>query len=379
MHLLLLTEYFPSGAISGGVESRAFHLLRELAKKHRITVLCSYQGKSQHRLEHHAGITILRVGFKSPYSSTGNILTRLSYAGAALLTGLFIPKVNVVEGFSYLTYPVASLIALFRHKPAVATYHESWTFREWVKLKGWLTGTLGAIWTTLALLLPFKRYIAVSNVTKQQLVKRGIPARKIDVVYNGVDLALMRSISVRPYREPSVSTTVRLIKSKRVDTLIRATAELRKKLPNVKVTVQGVGEEQERLEKLVAKLKLNRNVEFRGRMGKFEDMLKLRKRHRVFCLPSEIEGFGMVVIEAMALGIPVVCTDIPVLREVTGNGKGSLLFAKRSHKDLAHKLHQLLTDQALYAKKQKEALAHAKAFDWVKLAKQAEQTYRKVR
>lgn len=379
MNTLVFTEYFPTGeneGITGGVESRGIHLLKELAKRHTITVICSHQ-KKQPRLDRVAGVNVIRVGFTSPYSSSGNILTRLSYAFAAFFTGLFIPKVQVVEGFSYLTYPVASLVAMFKGKSAIATYHESWTFREWLKLKGWITGTLGAIWTGFALLLPFKRYVAVSKNTKEQLVKRGISARKIDVIYNGVDFARLQQISVRQMKEPSVSTSIRLIKSKRAETLIRAAAEVRKKIPNVKVTIQGTGEEQQNLETLVKKLKLEKTVTFKGRIANFDEVLKLRKRHQVFCLPSEIEGFGMVVIEAMALGLPVVCTDIPVLREITA-GKGALLFPKKNHKDLAKQLISLFTDRKLYELKRKEAVQHAKQFDWRILARQAEQTYRKL-
>lgn len=378
MNILVLTEYFPTSDhadMSGGVESRAFHLLKEVAKKHNITVLCSYQTK-QRRVDRFSGINVIRVGMNSPYSSKGNIIPRLTYAFGACLAGLFLPKIDVVEGYSYLTYPVVSLIGTLRGKKTVATYHESWSFAEWVKLKGFITGTLGAIWTGLALLMPFKRYIAVSNATKQRLVEQGIKSRKISVVHNGVDLDLMSRIKTRQIPN-SISTSARLIKGKRLDVLIKAIGELKKSIPKIQLTIHGVGEEQANLESLIKKLGLQKNVTIKGKIQKFEDVLKMRQRHKVFCLPSEVEGFGMVVVEAMALGVPAVVTDIPVLKEITKNGTGGALFKAGDHKDLAEKLKKLLTDTKLYSKKSKEALKHAKNFGWIALGKQTEAVYRK--
>jgi glycosyltransferase involved in cell wall biosynthesis len=379
MNILVLVEYFPESEqaeIRGGVESRTFHLARELAKRHNVTVVCSYQGKSQHRLDRIAGVNVIRVGFRSPYANTGNIIPRLSYAVTAFFTVLVLPKLDLIEATNYISYPVASLLGIFKRKSTIATYHESWTFGEWLKLKGWLTGSLGALWTFLSRQLPFSRIVAVSGATKNRLVSQHIPAKEISIVYNGVDVEQLRHVSVRPYPEPSVMCSARLIASKRVDLLIKAVGLLKKKFPNIKLTVHGEGDQKATLEKMVATLKLQKHVTFKGRISKFSEVLALRKRHRVFCLPSDIEGFGMVIIESLALGVPVVCTDIPVFREITKDGTGALLFHKGNSHDLAEKLGTLLTDKALYAKKQREGLAHAKQFDWKLLARQLEKVYR---
>ncbi|MBI4145211.1 glycosyltransferase family 4 protein [Candidatus Woesearchaeota archaeon] len=377
MNVLVFSEYFPSHnqGITGGVESRAFHLLRETAKKHHVTVICSYQDR-QPRIDRVDGVTVLRVGPKSPYANTGNILRRLGYVSAAFATGVLLPKIDVVEGWTYLNYPLAWLVGRIKGKPVVQTYHESWTFTEWLR-KGWITGMFGWLWARFSLAaLPATRYIAVSNATKERLVEQGIRSRKIDVVYNGVDATTFRSIKVRPLRQPSVSTTARLIKTKRVDVLIKAIALLKKEYPDIILTINGEGEEEPRLRQLVAQLRLERNVVFKGRIGRFEDVLRLRKRHQVFCLPSEVEGFGMVVVEAMALGVPVVCTDIPVLREVAG--KSASLFKPGDADDLAEKLGALLADARLRQRKSKEAFRHAQSFDWKKIALRADAVYRSV-
>jgi glycosyltransferase involved in cell wall biosynthesis len=262
-----------------------------------------------------------------------------------------------------------------RRRPAIATFHESWSWGEWVRLKGALTGAAGALWNRCALALGFDRYIAVSAVTKEQLVQQGVPSDRITIIYNGVDLELMRTVPGAPAERPSVITSVRLIKSKRTDVLVRALAEVRKRLPDVTATIHGEGPERETLGALVTLLQLDRHVTFAPRLPSYQDVLALRKGHQVFCLPSLSEGFGMVVIEAMALGVPVVCTDIPVLREITSDGRGALLFHVDDHHDLANKLCCLFSDDGLRQKLSAEARSHAETFSWTRFAGEAEAVY----
>lgn len=374
MRLLVLTEYFPASereGITGGVEARALHLLRELARRHQVTMLCSYQGGAQPRQDTVAGIAVRRVGPVHPYANEGQVTTRFAYAAAALLAGLRERPFDVVEGFSYVTYPVAAALGRARRRPAVATFHESWSWDEWMRLKGRVTGTLGSVWVRGALGLKFARHIAVSEVTRGQLVAQGISPADIDVIHNGVDLDLLAGIAGSA-PGPSVSTSVRLIASKRADLLIQAVAML----PGVALTVHGEGVERPALEALAARLGIADRVTFAARLPRFEDALALRKRHQVFCLPSDSEGFGMVVIEAMGLGLPVVCTDLPVLREVAADA--ALFFRPGDASDLARQLGSLLGDAALRAELGRKALARAADFSWARLADAAHAVYARV-
>jgi glycosyltransferase involved in cell wall biosynthesis len=380
VRLLVLTEYFPTGereGITGGVESRALHLLKEVAKRHKVTVLCSYQAPTQPRHQVVAGVEVRRVGPRHPYANEGQVATRFGFAAAALAYGILCPGFDIVEGFSYVAYPVAAVIGRLRRRPAIATFHESWSLAEWVRLKGPLTGGLGAVWTRLARRLGFDRYVAVSAATKERLVAQGVPAHDIAVVHNGVDLNVMRAVPGSPGPRPSVVASMRLVKSKRADVLLRAIAEVKRHVPDILVTVHGEGAERASLAALCAELGLQEHMRFQGRFSRFEDVLALRKRHHVVCLPSASEGFGMVVIESMALGVPVVCTDLPVLREVTA-GAGALHFRLDHHLDLAEKLRLLLSDAALRTELGREGRARAEAFAWPRLAEAMEREYEAV-
>jgi glycosyltransferase involved in cell wall biosynthesis len=90
-----------------------------------------------------------------------------------------------------------------------------------------------------------------------------------------------------------------------------------------------------------------------------------------------VEGFGMVVLEAMGLGIPYVCSDIPPLIEITENGKGGLIFKKDNPNDLADKLFQIIANKKMYLKKSEEALNFVRKYDWNVIVRQIEGLYKK--
>jgi glycosyltransferase involved in cell wall biosynthesis len=381
MNILVITEYFPvskTAELTGGIESRSFHLLKEVAKNHNVTIICSYQGKPQKRESLVSGIKVLRVGPKVPYSNNYNIFGRLGFAWSAFFKSTELKDIDIIHGYSYLTYLIAGKSGFLTGTPRVATYHEDWNLNEWVKLKGLIVGPLGFIWTSLAKIIPFTRIIAVSETTKKRLIHHGMSKKKIDVVYNGVEVSQFKKIKAKPTKSPSIITISRLTNGKRVDVLIKAIAEVKKSIPDVKLTIVGVGPEMENLQALTNKLGVQKNINFTGKINAYKDLLKEVKKNKVFATASEVEGFGIVVIEGMASDLPVVCTDITVFKEITKNGTGSLIFRAGDHKDLAKKLEQLLSDKKLYSKKKAEASKHAKNFEWSALASQLETVYKKI-
>jgi len=129
------------------------------------------------------------------------------------------------------------------------------------------------------------------------------------------------------------------------------------------------------LRKLVKKMNLGNNVRFLGFIEKHDDVLKIIKKSRIFCLPSVVEGFGIVVIEAMACSTPYVCSNIPALKEVTANGTGGMLFEKKSTDDLARKILLLLRNDEVYDKCIKDGLQLVQKYNWKNIAQKTEMLY----
>jgi glycosyltransferase involved in cell wall biosynthesis len=107
-----------------------------------------------------------------------------------------------------------------------------------------------------------------------------------------------------------------------------------------------------------------------------EDVRALMAASAMLVLPSLEEGFGLPVVEAMAAGLPVVCTNGSALSEVAGDA--ALLVEPRDATGLAHAMERLLDDPPLAAELRRRGLARSLDFDWERTAAQTLAFYRKV-
>src|SRR3989344_4972024 len=153
----------------------------------------------------------------------------------------------------------------------------------------------------------------------------------------------------------------RLVKTKRIDQLIRAVNGGKDNL-----IIVGTGPQEKYLKQLAGD-----RVEFFKNLPR-KELIRLLKQADIFCLPSVVEGFGIATIEAMACGLPAVLADIPVNREVTRNGQGAVFFEPENIADLTDKIKSI---KAVYKQKQIEALNLAKTYSWQKIYQQTKQVY----
>ena len=186
-----------------------------------------------------------------------------------------------------------------------------------------------------ALLAHDVHVIAVSRSVATHLQQTlGLARQRISVIYNGipqVELAASRAELRHELAIPHDAFCVlfvgRLHIQKSVDTLLRAAARLRSRIPNLIVLLVGEGYERERLEALSVKLKTNDVVRFCGTTMEPERYFKAAD---VFVLPSVCEGFGLVILEAFRSGLPVVASRIEGPAELI---EDCLLYTSPSPRD----------------------------------------------
>jgi glycosyltransferase involved in cell wall biosynthesis len=219
------------------------------------------------------------------------------------------------------------------------------------------------------------------------LLKKHNPRLKTIVISNGVDLSKFRKIDYRARagREKDASKrdqkeikrllfVGRLDNEKCVDTLINAMPILLKKCKNTHLDIVGIGKELIPLKKLAKKLKICDSVSFLGRVSD-KDLIKEYNICDIFVLPSLAELEGMVVLEAMACGKPIIIADSEnsaAIHFVEGNG---LLFRPEDPKDLAEKVIKLMKNKVLFYKMASRSEENIKKYDINKSVSMIEKVY----
>ncbi len=165
--------------------------------------------------------------------------------------------------------------------------------------------------------------IAVSESTKQDLVRRGLAASRIEVVPNGVTLAELWPARER-YPEPTAVFLGRLQRYKGVDLVLRAVAALRARGSGLRLIVAGRGRDRKRLESVARQLGIADSVRFAGFVGAPEKR-ELLSRSWVHVLTSPKEGWGISSIEASACGTATVASNSPGLRDTVRHGETGIL------------------------------------------------------
>ena len=169
----------------------------------------------------------------------------------------------------------------------------------------------------------------------------GVPAEKLRVIPNAVDVEQFQGLNPPVEESPlPIGFIGRLDPIKRLPDLIRATGLLRDR---VRLHIFGQGSERRELEGLIRHLQLGDVVTLHGAVPRPQDALR---RIGLLVLPSRAEGFGLVLIEAMAAGIPVLATNVPGIRDVVRNGKTGLLVVP-GPRSLAAGLERLVESGAL--------------------------------
>lgn len=178
----------------------------------------------------------------------------------------------------------------------------------------------------------------------------GVPRARLAIVPEPIDLEewQRRFAAARPRAadRPTVLSVGRMYARKRFEDLLRAAALLRRRIPDVEVRIVGKGPEWRRIRALRDALSLTSTVALLGEVSRGQLAEEYANAH-CFCLPSVQEGFGIVLVEAMAAGLAVVACRAAAVPEVVPDRRAGLLVDPRSPQALAMALETLLVDDGL--------------------------------
>ncbi len=241
-------------------------------------------------------------------------------------------KIVHAHGHPYLTSLIASKLSKLYEKPFVLTQHNTFidynnVFDHVERLNDLTVGKQN--------LNGADKIIAISNATKEYVLRLGAKPSKVKVVYNGVDLARFRPIAGK--REEMrkklgisqnaivVLTVRRLVYKNGIDTLIDTASIAVKKNPRIVFLVVGKGPDLGNVKLQVAQLGIEANFRLTGFVSD-EDLPSYYNVADLFVLPSKSgEGLPLVALEGMACGLPVIATDVGGIREILREDYGKLV------------------------------------------------------
>jgi len=209
--------------------------------------------------------------------------------------------------------------------------------------------------------------VTLSESSKKSLTQDlGLPPQHIYVVEPGIDSGFSPGDSRS--EQPLVLAVGRLMPSKRFDTLIEMMLEVRKDVPRACVEIIGDGYARDDIEKLVQKHSAESWFKLCGRVNDRE-LLAAYRRAWVIASPSITEGWGMVLTEAAACGIPAVATDIPGHRDAVEDGVTGILVNNDGH--FVDNLVDLLSDKNRRESLGKAAHQRSSRYNWNRTATEA--------
>ena len=192
------------------------------------------------------------------------------------------------------------------------------------------------------------KYIAISKSVRSFFIKKvGLSQSSIKVIYYGIDQIapirgnIKKKLLITKKKKDTIilGTIARLVSQKKIDITLKALSILKENNIKFKYYILGEGPLLEDLKNLAKNLNIHNEVIF---LGYSDDVKAFIKKIDIFCLSSDHEGLGLVLLESMINGVPVICSNFGAAREIISNKKLGLLFKRGNHLDMSRKLLKIL-------------------------------------
>jgi glycosyltransferase involved in cell wall biosynthesis len=210
----------------------------------------------------------------------------------------------------------------------------------------------------------------VSAALKRELEQAAPAARAAHVIVSGVDYAAARAAEPLQRERPYILSAARLYLSfKAIDALIAAFAILAPRHPQIDLLIAGDGPDRAQLDAMIAKLGLEGRVQMLGFVP-HDALWSYYKGATMFAMPSRFaEPLGMVFLEAMACGTPIVATRTGGIPEIVPEGEAGRLVDRNEPAEIAGAIRRLLDDPDLRARMGRRGQELAVERSWARAAK----------
>jgi glycosyltransferase involved in cell wall biosynthesis len=348
-----------SDRVGGACEKLLYYIIKELSRTNEIHVIVDRKTLGAQLDDLVSSVHF--HGFDNEPRFTSKLLEYVRFV-------LYLSKLDfkydfdIFHSFSFPFAPITLLLSKLRRKPVVFSdlTHVTWVNeRKGLSMKAdfWIN-IVPAIWFATTVIVP-------SRFIKERMVQSvKCPPKKVIVIPYGVPQPanLANRKSFREKHEISESTPIltfvgRLVPYKGVHSIIEAVYILGKSFPDIRLIVAGpekgdftssVSSDNPYYAGLLSlreNLGLSSSVLFTGFLG-IEELHELFADTTIFVFPSTEEAFGLVLIEAMAMGLPIITTNVPPMTEIIDDHSGKFVDPD-SPRQIADRVNALLSNPQL--------------------------------
>ncbi|CAN5906350.1 glycosyltransferase family 4 protein [soil metagenome] len=353
----------------GGVQSHVAQLATYLSARHEVAVFAPHRRGAAPAVD---APTVVDVGrpVQIPYNRSVAPVAVMPTAGLRVLRRLAAFAPDVTHVHEPLSPLVSSTVAALGGRPLVATFH-SWSDSD----------------RMYRLVAPFGRFVsrrldarvAVSPAAQVYAAEAlGVPIGGFRVIPNGIDVA--RYAKAEPLEalcdpaRPLLLFVGRLEPRKGLDVLVRAFLRVRAAVPSVRLCVVGEGAQRTRCQQMIPS-SIRHDALFVGHVDEAEKPRYFASADLFIAPNVGGESFGIVLLEAMAAGLPIIASDIPGFRTVMRDGRQGRLVPVGDASTLADTVTTLLSTEKLRQAMSREGRRQADEFDWHRVAADLEALY----
>ncbi len=385
MKILMLTWEYPPRVV-GGISRVVHDLSHKLIQEgHDVTVV-TYRDGNVPYIEDDNGVMVYRVdNFMISSNNLIDWTMQLNFNMIAKVGEIIAEKgsFDVIHAHDWLVAYAAKTLKTAYSIPLVCTIHATEAGRNsgirdeqqrYINDTEWM------------LTYESSEVIVNSNYMRSELQRLfGLPYEKINVIPNGVNLNMYDGIEKdydfrRKYamdNEKIILFMGRLVYEKGIQTLIAAMPKILNHYHDAKLLIAGKGGMIDELRNQVNYLGLGNKVYFTGYLGS-KDVQRMYKCADVSVFPSTYEPFGIVALEAMLSGTPIVVSDVGGLNEIVDHGVNGMKSYAGNANSLADSILTLLFDQKLCDTVTKNAVSKVKdEYNWTKITKNTHFAYEK--
>lgn len=371
-------EYPPLG---GGAGNASHYILQEYAKNPEIQVdfVTSSIDDQQHLLKIGENISIHRLPIGKNqenihYQSKWDIINyyKIAYKFAKQLVkenqydlthSFFSVPCGYISYKLWKKYKIPYIVSL--RGADVPGYSERFSF-----LYKFITPTIKKIWKNA--------YFVIANSQGLcELALKSNPSKEIEVIYNGID-----TNEFYPHPELKDPNEIRIICGTRVTPrkgirfLIQAIDVLIKRYPQIRLIIVGEGNEKTSLQNMVQGLGLESIVTFLGAVPP-ESRIEYYAKGDIYVSPSFNEGMANFMLECLALGMPLIATDVGGTREIITEGENGFIIKTGDYNDIVEKLEFLIKNPEARKKMKQASRARAERMSWESVSNDYVELYKK--